>query len=149
MGGVQPGAGVRDGVHHRVSGGTAGREPEQGSDAAGEGHVPSHHQNGGRALLLVSLDLGWGSVTVQSRYLVLFIETQPISINLIKKIKQTCFLLLGAEKLLHILSLFVKQDHSLLSVGGQPGGDPEDAVGERTPERPAQVDPESPELRDG
>lgn len=35
------------------------------------------------------------------------------------------------------------QDHRLLSVGGQPGGDPEDAVSERAAERRAQVDPES------
>ncbi len=46
------------------------------------------------------------------------------------------------------MCVFVLQDHSLLSVGGQPGGDPEDAVGERTAERPAQVDPESPDRRD-
>lgn len=35
------------------------------------------------------------------------------------------------------------QDHRLLSVGGQPGRDQEDAVSERTAERRAQVDPES------
>lgn len=44
--------------------------------------------------------------------------------------------------------VFVLQDHSLLSVGGQPRGDSEDAVGERAAERPAQVDPESPDRRD-
>lgn len=44
--------------------------------------------------------------------------------------------------------VFALQDHSLLSVGGQLGGDPEDAVSERTAERPAQVDLESPDRRD-
>lgn len=33
-------------------------------------------------------------------------------------------------------------------MGGQPDGDPEDAVGERATERPAQVDPESPDWWD-
>lgn len=42
----------------------------------------------------------------------------------------------------------ISQDHSLLSVGGQPGGDPEDAVGERSTEWPTQVDPESPDRWD-
>lgn len=42
----------------------------------------------------------------------------------------------------------VSQDHSLLSVGGQPGGDAEDAVSERAAEWPAQVDPESRDRRD-
>ena len=46
------------------------------------------------------------------------------------------------------LIVLVLQDHSLLSVGGQPGGDSEDVIGERTSEWPAQVDPESPDRRD-
>lgn len=44
--------------------------------------------------------------------------------------------------------VFALQDHSVLSVGGQPGGNPEDAVSERTAERRAQVDSESPDRRD-
>lgn len=40
------------------------------------------------------------------------------------------------------------QDYSLLSVGGQSGGDQEDAVSERAAEQPAQMDPESPDRRD-
>lgn len=50
---VQPGAGVWHRVHHRLPGGEAGREPQQEPDAAGEGHVPCHHQNGGGTFLLV------------------------------------------------------------------------------------------------
>ncbi len=50
---IQPGAGVRHRIHHRLPGGEAGREPQQEPDAAGEGHVSRHHQNGGGAFLLV------------------------------------------------------------------------------------------------
>ena len=51
---IQPGAGVRHRVHHRLPGGEAGREPQQEPDAAGEGRLSRHNQNGGGALLLVS-----------------------------------------------------------------------------------------------
>lgn len=48
----------------------------------------------------------------------------------------------------HLRCAFVPQDHSVLSMGGQLGGNPEDAVSERTAERCAQVDPESPDRWD-
>lgn len=50
---VQPGAGERLRVHHRLPGGEAGSEPEQQPESRGASHVTRHHQNGGGSFLLV------------------------------------------------------------------------------------------------
>lgn len=118
---VQPGAGVRHRIHHRLPGGEAGREPQQQPDTTGESRVSRHHQNGGGALLLVG-DLHIYLQQSTSNWFVECVQPNPRCV-------------------------FAVQDHSLLSVGGQPGGNPEDAVSERTAERRAQVDPESPDRR--
>lgn len=123
---IQPGAGVWHRIHHRLPGGEAGREPQQQPDTTGEGRVSRHHQNGGGAFLLVG------------DFVMLFRSNSQLQVELS-----------NMEWVLpNLRCVFVSQDHSVLSVGGQLGGNPEDAVSERTAERCAQVDPESPDRWD-